>query len=896
MRFLRTNTACRITVGPFFDKTDGVTPETALTVTSCKLTFMVDNSNVPTLVIDAAPTASGGNNDMVHVTGDDAGFYDLELTAANTNYLGRAMLAITDAATHCPIFHEFMILPAVVYDAMVLGTDNLQVDTVQVTGTAQTGRDLGASVLLSSGTGTGQISLASGLVTLAGVTHTGAVIPTVTTTTNLTNAATNGDLTATMKTSVTTAATAATPTVTLANGAHGGASATMVLKSINVSNATGDAVSISATGSDGHGVYVAGNGGGDGMHVVGGATGHGLHLQGGSTSGDGLHTVAQTAGDGIQATGAGGGLDINGTLSAVTLATTTTTLTNLPAITTDWLTGTGVAASAVTKIQAGLSTYAGTDTSGTTTLLARLTGTRAGYLDNLSGGAVMLASSYSAPPSAATISTQVASDLATAHGAGSWATATGFSTHSAADVWAVATRVLTAGTNIALAKGVGVTGFTDLSAAQVNAEVDTALADYDAPTNTEMIAAFTQIKGATWETTDTLEAIRDRGDAAWITATGFATAASLTTVEGKIDTIDGIVDSILVDTAEIGAAGAGLTALASAANLATANTALAKLDDTVEDNAGTFRFTTASLVNAPSGSGLDAAATRAALGMSAANMDSQLSAIVTDTNELQTDWVNGGRLDLILDARSSQTSVDDLPTIAELAIALGTAGDAVLAAIAALNDITTGEVRTELATELARIDVAISTRATPAQVATELGTYDAPTNAEMVAAFTEVKGTTWATTDTLEAIRDRGDAAWLTATGFSTHSAADVRTELAVELARIDAAVSTRATPAQVATELATYDGPTNAEMVAAIDALPTAAENAAALMDLADGIETSITLRQAVRLILAASAGELSGAATTTITIRNVGDTKNRITATVDADGNRTAVSVDGT
>jgi hypothetical protein len=44
-------------------------------------------------------------------------------------------------------------------------------------------------------------------------------------------------------------------------------------------------------------------------------------------------------------------------------------------------------------------------------------------------------------------------------------------------VWATGTRVLTAGTNIVLAKGVGVTGFNDLSAAQVNAEVDTALAD-----------------------------------------------------------------------------------------------------------------------------------------------------------------------------------------------------------------------------------------------------------------------------------------------------------------------------------------------------------------------------------------------------------------------------------
>ncbi len=43
-----------------------------------------------------------------------------------------------------------------------------------------------------------------------------------------------------------------------------------------------------------------------------------------------------------------------------------------------------------------------------------------------------------------------------------------------------------------------------------------------------------------------------------------------------------------------------------------------------------------------------------------------IDAILADTNELQTDWANGGRLDVILDARASQTSVDDLPTNAEL--------------------------------------------------------------------------------------------------------------------------------------------------------------------------------------------------------------------------------------
>jgi hypothetical protein len=40
----------------------------------------------------------------------------------------------------------------------------------------------------------------------------------------------------------------------------------------------------------------------------------------------------------------------------------------------------------------------------------------------------------------------------------------------------------------------------------------------------------------------------------------------------------------------------------------------------------------------------------------------QLAAILADTNELQTDWANGGRLDLILDARASQTSVDTIDT------------------------------------------------------------------------------------------------------------------------------------------------------------------------------------------------------------------------------------------
>lgn len=55
-----------------------------------------------------------------------------------------------------------------------------------------------------------------------------------------------------------------------------------------------------------------------------------------------------------------------------------------------------------------------------------------------------------------------------------------------------------------------VSGLSTLTAAQVNAEADTALSDYDGPTNAEVAAMFTEIKGSGWvAATDTLEKIRD---------------------------------------------------------------------------------------------------------------------------------------------------------------------------------------------------------------------------------------------------------------------------------------------------------------------------------------------------------------------------------------------------
>jgi hypothetical protein len=81
-------------------------------------------------------------------------------------------------------------------------------------------------------------------------------------------------------------------------------------------------------------------------------------------------------------------------------------------------------------------------------------------------------------------------------------------------------------------------------------------------------------------------------------------------------------------------------------------------------------------------------ATAANLATVAGYLDTEIAAILADTNELQADWADGGRLDLILDARASQTSVDDLPTTSELATALGTADDAVLTQVALVKAVT----------------------------------------------------------------------------------------------------------------------------------------------------------------------------------------------------------------
>ena len=88
--------------------------------------------------------------------------------------------------------------------------------------------------------------------------------------------------------------------------------------------------------------------------------------------------------------------------------------------------------------------------------------------------------------------------------------------------------------------------------------------------------------------------------------------------------------------------------------------------------------------------------------------------------------------------------------------------------------------------------------------------------------------------------------------------------------------------------------GLASANLDTQLAALPSAAANAAALLDAADAIETSITVRKALRGMAAILLGKVSGGQTGTEVFRAADDSKDRVTSTNDAQGNRTAVTMD--
>lgn len=143
----------------------------------------------------------------------------------------------------------------------------------------------------------------------------------------------------------------------------------------------------------------------------------------------------------------------------------------------------------------------------------------------------------------------------------------------------------------------------------------------------------------------------------------------------------------------------------------------------------------------------------------------------------------------------------------------------------------------------------------------------------------------------------------LTGSGAVSNAAAQAFLSLAAALAGAGDLTGARTaighaaaalTASGTATATATALGTLAAEITVTGDLLTTANVGDAVWAVL---IEAGLTAQQAMRVIAAAMAGKSTGGATSTITFRNaVADSKDRIIATVDGDGNRTAITTDVT
>jgi hypothetical protein len=131
MPFKPVDAAIVVSVGPCIDDTDFKTLETAIAWNAAGMSVdLFEETAAGVTKTDVAMT-TGGNNDWTH---KGNGIYEIEITAAQNNTEGMLwMVGVCDGVLpfESP---RYTVVPGVVYDSLVLGTDNLQVDAVEISG------------------------------------------------------------------------------------------------------------------------------------------------------------------------------------------------------------------------------------------------------------------------------------------------------------------------------------------------------------------------------------------------------------------------------------------------------------------------------------------------------------------------------------------------------------------------------------------------------------------------------------------------------------------------------------------------------------------------------------------------------------------------------------------
>lgn len=145
MRWIKQSTSVDVPIGPFVDATDGITAETGLTLTQ------------PDIRLKKNGGAWAQKNAAQTLSHEENGFYEVTLDSTDTNTLGLLRLAVFETGA-MPVWEDFLVVPANVYESLVSGTEWLEATTlrndVTVSGTTLTIKKTDGSTTQYTKTGT----------------------------------------------------------------------------------------------------------------------------------------------------------------------------------------------------------------------------------------------------------------------------------------------------------------------------------------------------------------------------------------------------------------------------------------------------------------------------------------------------------------------------------------------------------------------------------------------------------------------------------------------------------------------------------------------------------------------------------------------------------------------
>lgn len=123
--YLKQSTAVTITIGPMLDDSDGNTTEDSLTISQADVRLKKNSGDF------------GQKNESSSCTHDELGEYDCDFDATDTNTLGRLRVVVHESGALI-IDDTYIVLAAAVFDSLIGATDYLPVDAVQVEGSDAT--------------------------------------------------------------------------------------------------------------------------------------------------------------------------------------------------------------------------------------------------------------------------------------------------------------------------------------------------------------------------------------------------------------------------------------------------------------------------------------------------------------------------------------------------------------------------------------------------------------------------------------------------------------------------------------------------------------------------------------------------------------------------------------